>query len=171
MPPSCWFLAWLIIQAWRFRRHVLPKRQLTFTKVHGVISSYFYLWFHPLSVQRDKSCNNARVQLIISSVFTLSNINNATLLPAKLHKVRLELCHVNTFKWTRALHRGGTKLHAHNMSLYRLRYLSSECTGKCSKHFHPFISIRELPRSNTDQDPSCPGLFMSWFSCFWPYEC
>jgi hypothetical protein len=35
---SRWFLAWLIPQPWRWRRHVPPKRRLTFNGLHGVIS-------------------------------------------------------------------------------------------------------------------------------------
>jgi hypothetical protein len=37
-PPSCWFHTWHTIQPWRRRQHVLPKRWLTFTRLHGVIS-------------------------------------------------------------------------------------------------------------------------------------
>jgi hypothetical protein len=37
MPASCWFLAWLI-RSWRWRQHVLPKRRLTFSRLHGVVS-------------------------------------------------------------------------------------------------------------------------------------
>jgi hypothetical protein len=35
---SRWFLAWLNLWPWRWRRHVPPKRQLTFHGLHGVIS-------------------------------------------------------------------------------------------------------------------------------------
>jgi hypothetical protein len=35
---SRWFLAWLIFRSWRRRRHVPPKRRLTFNGLHGVIS-------------------------------------------------------------------------------------------------------------------------------------
>jgi hypothetical protein len=35
---SFWFLAWLILRPWRWRRHVLPKRQSTFNGLHGVIA-------------------------------------------------------------------------------------------------------------------------------------
>jgi hypothetical protein len=34
---SRWFLAWLILRPWRWRRHVLPKRRLTFSGLYGVI--------------------------------------------------------------------------------------------------------------------------------------
>jgi hypothetical protein len=34
---SCWFLAWLILQPWRWR-HVSPKRQFTFNGLHGTVS-------------------------------------------------------------------------------------------------------------------------------------
>jgi hypothetical protein len=37
--PDWWrFLAWLILQPWRWRRHVPPKRRLTFNGLHGVLS-------------------------------------------------------------------------------------------------------------------------------------
>jgi hypothetical protein len=38
MPASCWFLAWLILQPYRKRRHFPPKYLLTFTGLHGAIS-------------------------------------------------------------------------------------------------------------------------------------
>jgi hypothetical protein len=38
LPPSCWFLAWRILQHWRRRRHVPPKHRLTFNGLHGITS-------------------------------------------------------------------------------------------------------------------------------------
>jgi hypothetical protein len=38
LTASCWFLAWLILRPWRCRRHVPPKRQLTFSGLRVVIS-------------------------------------------------------------------------------------------------------------------------------------
>jgi hypothetical protein len=35
--PSPWFLAWLILRPWKWRRHVPTKRRLTFSGPHGVI--------------------------------------------------------------------------------------------------------------------------------------
>jgi hypothetical protein len=35
---SRWFLAWLILRPWRWRRHVPPKRLLAFNGIHSVIS-------------------------------------------------------------------------------------------------------------------------------------
>jgi hypothetical protein len=35
---SCWFLAWLILRPWRWRRCFPPNHRLTFTGLHGVIS-------------------------------------------------------------------------------------------------------------------------------------
>jgi hypothetical protein len=35
---SSWFLARLILRPWRWRRYVTPKRQLTFSGLHGVVS-------------------------------------------------------------------------------------------------------------------------------------
>jgi hypothetical protein len=37
-PASCWFLAWLTLQPWRRRRHVPPKRPLTFKGRQGIMS-------------------------------------------------------------------------------------------------------------------------------------
>jgi hypothetical protein len=34
---SCWFLAWFILQPWRWRRHVPPKLRLTFNGLQGVV--------------------------------------------------------------------------------------------------------------------------------------
>jgi hypothetical protein len=38
MPDSCWFLIWLTLQPWSWRRYVPLKCQLTFTRLQGVIS-------------------------------------------------------------------------------------------------------------------------------------
>jgi hypothetical protein len=38
LPDSCWFLAWLTLQPWRWRWHVPPKLQSTFTGLHGTTS-------------------------------------------------------------------------------------------------------------------------------------
>jgi hypothetical protein len=37
LPASRWFLDWLILRPWRWRRHVLPKRRLTMNVLHGVM--------------------------------------------------------------------------------------------------------------------------------------
>jgi hypothetical protein len=34
----CWYLAWIILRSWRWRRHVSPKCQLTFNGLQGVLS-------------------------------------------------------------------------------------------------------------------------------------
>jgi hypothetical protein len=36
LPASRWFLALLILGSWRRKRHVFPKRRLTFNGLHGV---------------------------------------------------------------------------------------------------------------------------------------
>jgi hypothetical protein len=41
---SRWFLAWLLLWSWRRRRHVAPKRRLTFNGLHGVISQKIELF-------------------------------------------------------------------------------------------------------------------------------
>jgi hypothetical protein len=35
---SLWFFDWLILRPWRWRPRVRPKRQLTFSGLHGLIS-------------------------------------------------------------------------------------------------------------------------------------
>jgi hypothetical protein len=37
LPASWWFLPWLILRLWRWRRHVPPKRQLTFNGLRRYI--------------------------------------------------------------------------------------------------------------------------------------
>jgi hypothetical protein len=37
LPTSRRFLSWLILPPWRWRRHVLPKRRLSFNGLYGVI--------------------------------------------------------------------------------------------------------------------------------------
>jgi hypothetical protein len=44
LPASCWFLAWLILGPRRWRRHVPPKRRLTFNGLQGVISQKILLF-------------------------------------------------------------------------------------------------------------------------------
>jgi hypothetical protein len=41
---SHWFLAQLILLPWRWRRHVLPKHQLTFNRLYGVMSKKIVLF-------------------------------------------------------------------------------------------------------------------------------
>jgi hypothetical protein len=38
LSASCWLLAWITLRLWRLGRYVLPKRRLTFTWLHGIIS-------------------------------------------------------------------------------------------------------------------------------------
>jgi hypothetical protein len=38
LPPSRWFLSWLIIRPWIWRRHIPPKCRLTFNGLPGVTS-------------------------------------------------------------------------------------------------------------------------------------
>jgi hypothetical protein len=44
VPALCWFLAWLILWPWRWTRYVPPKRWLTFSGLHGVISQKIELF-------------------------------------------------------------------------------------------------------------------------------
>jgi hypothetical protein len=41
---SYWYLAWLILLPWRWRRYILPKRRLTVSWLHGVISQKIALF-------------------------------------------------------------------------------------------------------------------------------
>jgi hypothetical protein len=34
LTASCWFLAWLTLRSWRWKRYVPPKRRVTLTRVH-----------------------------------------------------------------------------------------------------------------------------------------
>jgi hypothetical protein len=43
IPASCWFLAWFILQPWRWSRYVPPRCRLTFIGLHGVI--FQNMWF------------------------------------------------------------------------------------------------------------------------------
>jgi hypothetical protein len=45
---SRWFLAWLILRPWRWRRHVSPKRRLTFNGLQCLISHKMELFITPL---------------------------------------------------------------------------------------------------------------------------
>jgi hypothetical protein len=38
LPASCRFLAWIILQSWRWRQHFPPKRLLIFNRLHDIIS-------------------------------------------------------------------------------------------------------------------------------------
>jgi hypothetical protein len=38
LPDSRCFLVWFILRPWRWRKHVPPKRRLTFNRLHSIIS-------------------------------------------------------------------------------------------------------------------------------------
>jgi hypothetical protein len=44
LPDSGWFLAWLTLRYWRWRRHVSTKHRLTFTVLHSIISQKIELF-------------------------------------------------------------------------------------------------------------------------------
>jgi hypothetical protein len=54
---SCWFLSWLFLQPWRWRRHVSPKCQFTFNGLHGVCITLQHMRFsyHYTNSQNIKS--------------------------------------------------------------------------------------------------------------------
>jgi hypothetical protein len=66
---SRWFLARLILRPWRWRRHVLPKRRLTFNGLHGVISQKIR-FFIPTAV---------RTSNLKTAIFFLNAINRLVL--------------------------------------------------------------------------------------------
>jgi hypothetical protein len=55
LSASCWFLVWLIIWPWNWRRYFTPKRQLIFNGAYGVISQNVLLIFLCLSSCRPNS--------------------------------------------------------------------------------------------------------------------
>jgi hypothetical protein len=57
LTASRWLLAWL--QPWRWRRHILPKRRLTFSRLHGVISQKIQL-FITISVRTANPAHEGR---------------------------------------------------------------------------------------------------------------
>jgi hypothetical protein len=48
-PAWQWFLAWLNLRPWRWRRHVPRKRWLTFNGLHGVISQKTELYIRKIT--------------------------------------------------------------------------------------------------------------------------
>jgi hypothetical protein len=47
LSASRWFLVWLVLRPWGWRRHVPPKRRLAFNGLHGVISfvkAWYTVW-------------------------------------------------------------------------------------------------------------------------------
>jgi hypothetical protein len=45
LPGSYWYLCWLILRLWRWRRHVPPKRQLAYNGLHGVVYQKIELFY------------------------------------------------------------------------------------------------------------------------------
>jgi hypothetical protein len=58
LPASRWFLVWFIFWSWRWRRHVSPKRRVTFSGVHGVISQKTELFMTIAVTISGRTCNN-----------------------------------------------------------------------------------------------------------------
>jgi hypothetical protein len=44
LPFSCWFLAWLALVSWRWRRHIPPKRTLILNGLISAISQVIYFF-------------------------------------------------------------------------------------------------------------------------------
>jgi hypothetical protein len=68
LPVSWWFLAWLILWPWRWRRHFPPKRQLTFNGLHGIISQKISLHSH--------CCGNLKSYILLSCLHAAFNSLN-----------------------------------------------------------------------------------------------
>jgi hypothetical protein len=97
---SCWFFVWLILQLWRWRQHLPPKRQLTFSRLHGVI---------PEDRTSNPTCN-IHALYPCSAVVTTNhrNISSITLflklmLGYMYYRFTNKLCCMNTalLKWYR----------------------------------------------------------------------
>jgi hypothetical protein len=68
LPAVCWFLAWLTLQQWRWRRHLIPKRQLIFAGLHGVISQHTITSFLNTPIRKSGLSRNYVGLLIITPV-------------------------------------------------------------------------------------------------------
>jgi hypothetical protein len=66
---SC-FLSCIILQPWRWGRHVPPKGQLTFTRLHNVVSQKTEL-FIPTAVRTSKPCSTSCLTASMGCVYYL----------------------------------------------------------------------------------------------------
>jgi hypothetical protein len=50
LPASCWFLAWIILRSWRWRRHVTSKGRLDFSGLHCFLSQNKQLFMFSINL-------------------------------------------------------------------------------------------------------------------------
>jgi hypothetical protein len=67
-----WFLARLILRPWRWRQYVTPKRRLTFTGLHGVISQKIVLFITTALRTSNPSSTYLIIRVVPSSILTLT---------------------------------------------------------------------------------------------------
>jgi hypothetical protein len=85
------FLAWLSLRSWRWKRHVPPKRQLTFTGLHGVTFQktylvigrhacvYFFLNYPAQYEMWGFSTVNIKTEIVSSLVHIVTYVSNTNL--------------------------------------------------------------------------------------------
>jgi hypothetical protein len=78
---SYWFLAWLTLQHWRWRRHIPPKRRLAFNGLHGDIPE-----------NRDLNCIKLRCYTSWTSHLCLQNCSSYRLQKYYTCKVPFRPC-------------------------------------------------------------------------------
>jgi hypothetical protein len=84
---SWWFLASLILQPWRWRRYISPKRRLIFNWLRGLVSQKIEIFNQNLFIQRTAACTPI-----------CRAVARQLLLVLRLHmaicrKTRRQLCH------------------------------------------------------------------------------
>jgi hypothetical protein len=80
-PASPWYLARLILQTWRWKRYVPPKRRLTFNGLHGLSSRKTVLFF----LKHLRRC--IRIKVICKVVLVIDFL-----------EVGVKLCNIQTMK-------------------------------------------------------------------------
>jgi hypothetical protein len=73
---SCWILAWLVIGPWKWRQHIPPKRQLTCSRLQGIISQDTELLI--LNAGQGNSYGVAYVLGILRSVYGIATTDTTT---------------------------------------------------------------------------------------------
>jgi hypothetical protein len=65
---SCWFLAWLTLHPWRWRQHISPKHQWTYT-LHGITTQTTILFFtYSLTQPSRHAQHNSSLHIYLLSV-------------------------------------------------------------------------------------------------------
>jgi hypothetical protein len=74
LSASCWFLAWLFLRPWKWKRHVSPRLQLIFNGLHGLISQKIWHYQHPLTCgfsASSETCEGSQWEIIASIRFEI----------------------------------------------------------------------------------------------------